>query len=96
MEGRIKRLERGWANPGPDPETVGLWASLWTALEIEESQATAFALEFLLDCESRGQGPYFGYGPGGLMSWLDGSGGCEDDVEDNSGGVEDDADDDNG
>ena len=60
MEGRIKRLEREWdhpARPGPDPETVELWASLWTALEIEESQATAFALEFLAHCQSIGVMP---------------------------------------
>ncbi len=58
MEGRIKRLEREWdhpANPGPDPETVAHWASLWTALEIEESQATAFALEFLAHCQTTEQ-----------------------------------------
>jgi len=35
LEGRIKRLEREWdhpdhpANPGPDPETIAHWASLW-------------------------------------------------------------------
>ena len=32
MEGRIKRLEREWdypAHPGPDPETIAHWASLW-------------------------------------------------------------------
>jgi len=58
LEGRIKRLEIELdhpANPGPDPETVAHWASLWIALEIEESQATAFALEFLLDCQAWGQ-----------------------------------------
>ena len=80
MEGRIKRLEREWDYPGLDPETVELWASLWTALGIEESRAKAAALEYLLDCQARGQTPTFGYGPGGLMSWLEGnSGGGEDD-----------------
>ena len=42
LEGRIKRLERQWDHPvnlGPDPETVELWASLWTAVGIEESRA---------------------------------------------------------
>jgi len=37
LEGRIERLEREWdppANLGPDPETVELWASLWTAVGI--------------------------------------------------------------
>ena len=58
MEGRIKRLEREWdhpAHPGPDPETVAHWASLWTAVGIEESRATAFALEFLAYCRTTGQ-----------------------------------------
>jgi len=80
MEGRIKRLERGRANSGPDPETVKHWASLWIDAGMEEPRAMAEALEFLLDCDSRGLRPYFGYGPGGLMSWLEGnSGGGEDD-----------------
>ena len=82
LEGRIKRLEREWdhpANPGPDPETVAHWASLWTALGIEESRAKAAALEYLLDCQARGQTPTFGYGPGGLLTWLEGIGGGEDD-----------------
>ena len=87
MEGRIKRLEREWdhpANPGPDPETVELWASLFTNAEIgiDESRAKAAALEFLLDCQARGQTPTFGYGPGGLLSWCEGNiGGGEDDDE---------------
>ena len=58
LEGRIKRLEREWdypAHPGPDPETVAHWASLWTALGIEESRAMAEALEFLEYCEATGQ-----------------------------------------
>ena len=84
LEGRIKRLERERdhpAHPGPDPETVALWASLFTGADIgiDESRAKAAALEFLLDCQARGQTPYFGHGPGGLMSWLlDGIGGGED------------------
>ena len=53
LEGRIKRLERERdhpAYPGPDPETVELWASLFTNAEIgiDESRAKATALEFLL------------------------------------------------
>ena len=82
MEGRIKRLEREWdhpAHPGPDPETVELWASLWTALGIEESRAKAAALEFLEYYQTMGQAPCFGYGPGGLLTWLEGIGGGEDD-----------------
>ena len=58
LEGRIKRLERAWdrpANPGPDPDTVALWASLWTSAGMEESQAMAEALEFLEYCEATGQ-----------------------------------------
>ena len=58
LEGRIKRLEREWdypANPGPDPEKVAHWANLWTPLGIEESRATAFALEFLAYCRTTGQ-----------------------------------------
>ena len=76
LEGRIKRLEREWdhpANPGPDPEAVAHWASLWTALGIEESRAMAEALEVLEYCEATGQTPYFGYGRGGLMSWCEGN-----------------------
>ena len=84
MEGRIKRLERYWDhpdNPGPDPEMVAHWASLFTNAEIgiDESRAKAAALEFLLDCQARGQTPTFGYGPGGLLSWCEGNiGGGED------------------
>jgi len=77
LEGRIKRLEREWdhpANLGPDPETVAHWASLWTALGIEESQATALALEFLEYCEATGQDRSFVI----LMKWARGG---EDDVE---------------
>ena len=60
MEGRIKRLERYWDypdNPGPDPETVAHWASLWTAAGIEEPRAKAAALEFLIHCQSTGERP---------------------------------------
>ena len=49
MEGSIKRLERQWdypANPGPDPETVKHWASLWIEAGVEEPQAKVAALEF--------------------------------------------------
>jgi len=79
MEGRIKRLEREWdhpANPGPDPETVAHWASLWTALGIEESRAMAAALEFLEYCEATGQDRSFST----LMKWEREMGG-EDDAE---------------
>jgi len=58
LEGRIKRLEREWAypaNPGPDPETVAHWASLWIDAGMEESRAMAEALEFLEYCEATGQ-----------------------------------------
>ena len=60
LEGRIKRLERKWdhpTHPGPDPETVELWASLFTnvGIGIEESRATAFALEFLVHCQATRQ-----------------------------------------
>jgi len=83
MEGRIKRLERDWdhpANPGPDPETVAHWASLWIEAGMEESQSTAAALEFLEYCQATGQAPTFGYGPGGLLRWCEGNiGGGEDD-----------------
>ena len=60
LEGRIKRLEREWdhpAHPGPDPETVAHWASLWTALGIEEPRATALAREFLEYCQSTAEKP---------------------------------------
>jgi len=60
MEGRIKRLEREWdhpAHPGPDPETVANWASLWTAAGMDESRAMAAALEFLIHCRSTGVMP---------------------------------------
>jgi hypothetical protein len=60
MEGRIKRLERGWANPGPDPETVKHWASLWIDAGMEEPWAMAEALEFLEYCEATGQEVAFG------------------------------------
>ena len=89
MEGRIKRLEREWdhpANPGPDPEAVAHWASLWTALGIEESRAMAEALEFLEYCQATGQDRSFDI----LMKWERERGG-EDDVEGNGGGGEDDA-----
>ena len=76
MEGRIKRLEREWdhpANPGPDPETVELWASLWITAEIEEPRATALALEFLEYCQATGQEVAFST----LMKWERGG---EDDI----------------
>ena len=62
MEGRLKRLEREWdhpANPGPDPETVAHWASLWTDAGMDESLAKALALEFLIHCQSTGVMPTF-------------------------------------
>ena len=62
LEGRIKRLERVWdppGNPWPDPETVELWASLWTAAGLEESRAKTAALEFLIHCQSTGVMPTF-------------------------------------
>ena len=62
LEGRIKRLEREWdypANPGPDPETVKHWASLWIEAGLEEPRATALALEFLEYCEATGQDTSF-------------------------------------
>ncbi|HIB11053.1 MAG TPA: hypothetical protein EYO17_03865 [Dehalococcoidia bacterium] len=49
-----------WDPPGkpwPDPETVELWASLWTAAGLEESRAKAAALEFLIHCQSTGEEP---------------------------------------
>ena len=60
MEGRIKRLEREWdhpAHPGPDPETVAHWASLWIAAGMDESRANAAALEFLIHCQSTREKP---------------------------------------
>ena len=60
LEGRIKRLEPERGHPahlGPDPETVELWASLWTAAGIEEPRAKAAALEFLIHCQSTGEEP---------------------------------------
>ena len=76
LEGRIKRLEREWdypANPGPDPEKVAHWANLWTPLGIEESRATALALEFLEYCQATGQEVAFST----LMKWERGG---EDDI----------------
>ena len=58
LEGRIKRLEREWDRPahqGPDPETVADYARLWIEADVEESQATALALEFLEYCQATGQ-----------------------------------------
>ena len=60
LDGRIKRLERERdhpANLGPDPETVELWASLWTAAGMEEPMAKAAALGFLIHCQSTGVTP---------------------------------------
>ena len=56
--GPIKRLERERGHPahlGPDPETVELWASLWTAAGTEAPQAKAAALEFLAHCQTTEQ-----------------------------------------
>ena len=58
LEGRIKRLERERGHPahlGPDPETVELWASFWTAAGLEESRAKAAAPEFLAHCQTAEQ-----------------------------------------
>ena len=69
LDGRIKRLERERdhpANLGPAPETVELWASLWTAAGMEESRAKVVALEFLKYCEAMGQAPTFV----ALMKWA--------------------------
>ena len=76
MEGRIKRLEREWdhpAHPGPDPETVAHWASLWIDAGMEEPRATALALEFLEYCQATGQEVAFST----LMKWERGG---EDDI----------------
>ena len=76
MEGRIKRLEREWdhpARPGPDPETVAHWASLWIDAGMEEPRATALALEFLEYCQATGQEVAFST----LMKWERGG---EDDI----------------
>ena len=76
LDGRIKRLERERdhpAHPGPDPETVAHWASLWTAAGLEEPRATALALEFLEYCQATGQEVAFST----LMKWERGG---EDDI----------------
>ena len=76
LEVRIKRLERQRdhpANPGPDPEAVAHWASLWTALGIEESRAMAEALEFSEYPQATGQEVAFST----LMKWERGG---EDDI----------------
>ena len=68
LEGRIKRLERKRdhpAHPGPDPETVAHWASLWIDAGMEESQSTALALEFLEYCQATGHEVAFST----LMKW---------------------------
>ena len=60
LEGRIKRLERERDHPAhPGPETVELWASLFTnaGIGIEESRAKAAALEFLGYCQSTAEKP---------------------------------------
>ena len=70
MEGRIKRLEREWdppAHPGPDPETIAHWASLWIDV------AMAAALEFLEYCQATGHEVAFST----LMKWERGG---EDDI----------------
>jgi len=66
IDGRIKRLEREWANSGPDPETVAEWARLWIEAGMEESRAMAVALEFLKYCEAMGQAPTFA----ALLTWA--------------------------
>ena len=79
MEGRIKRLEREWdhpAHPGPDPETVAHWASLWIDAGMEEPRAMVLALEFLEYCQATGQALTFM----ALMAFA---------YEDDSGGGED-------
>jgi hypothetical protein len=76
LEGRIKRLERERDHPahsGPDPETVKHWASLWIEAGVEESRATALALEFLEYCQATGQEVAFST----LMKWERGG---EDDI----------------
>ena len=73
MEGRIKRLAREWhhpAHPGPDPETVAHWGSLWIDAGVEEPQATALALEFWGYCQATGQEVAFST----LMKWERGGG----------------------
>ena len=60
MEGRINRLERKRdhpAHPGPDPETIAHWASLWIDAGMDESLAKAAALGFLIHCQSTGEKP---------------------------------------
>ena len=60
LEDRIKRLECEWdypANPGPDPETVKHWASLWIDAGMEKSLAKTLALGFLVHCLSTGVMP---------------------------------------
>ena len=58
------------AGPGA---TVAHWANLWTPLGIEESRATAAALEFLEYCQATGQEVAFST----LMKWERGG---EDDI----------------
>jgi hypothetical protein len=70
MEGRIKRLEREWdhpAHPGPDPETVELWASLWIEAGMDEPLAKIAPLEFLIHCRSTGEKPTIA----ALNKWAD-------------------------
>ena len=52
---------------------------MWIEAGVEEPRAKAAALEFLLYCQIMGKAPTFGYGPGGLMRWLESIGGGEDD-----------------
>ena len=59
--------------PGPDPETVAHWASLWIDAGMEEPRATALALEFLEYCQATGQEVAFS----ALMKWESGG---EDDI----------------
>ena len=70
LEGRIKRLEREWdhpAHPGPDPETVAHWGSLWIDAGMDESLAKAAALEFLIHHQSTGEKPTIA----ALNKWAD-------------------------
>jgi hypothetical protein len=70
MERRIKRLERERDHPGLDPETVGLWASLWAGARVWQEagdRENVQALEedrvaargFFAYCRSAGEKPTF-------------------------------------
>ena len=75
LNGRVTKLEARLTPPGtwpddPDPETVELWAGPWIGLGHPVEVAKATALEFLLDCQARGQTSTFI----ALMRW------CEDNI----------------